>query len=139
MKNKQQINNEITNVILWYNEYPMLLAKSNTGINYNNQVGGVLCKQGCIEGFIIPLPINNLKDVEILNPEFWLKLDWNKDESFKMVDTNTKKLVEIINSLEIYKLKNFQIINNNTEAWFQCKFIYDDKVFEGILTWENSD
>lgn len=139
MKNNQQVDKVISTIVLWYNDYPILIAKTDTGIYYNNQVGGVMCQQGHIEGFIIPLPINKLKDIEILNPEFWAGLDWNKEETFMLVDNKTKELVERINSLEIYKLKDFQITNNATEAWFQCKFVYDDKTFEGILTWENSD
>lgn len=139
MKKTQPIEKEFISVVLWYNDFPLLIAKSSTGVCYNNQIGGVMCKQGNIEGFIIPISISILVELEILKPEFWLNLDWNLEETNKLVNQKTNELVEKINSSDIFKLKNFQITNNEIEAWFQCTFVYNEKEFEGVITWENSD
>ena len=128
--------NEVT---LWQIDGPILIASHKTGVFYKNQVDGVLTKQAYIEGFIIPLPINKLISETIFSDEFWLGLDWNKKNTKATVDKNTKELEKRINKLGIYRLKDFKITDNSIEAWFECRFIYNEKVYDGVITWENSD
>jgi len=142
-------------------DYPVLIVPAKTGIVYTNQTGGCFCNHPELEGYLVPIIVNELPQREIFNPDVWYKRGGivieppnalrsaplaNDNEEIKSKEfilwwENARREIEEISRGLIQVIKDV----HQEEAWFWVRAKLDGELSSSgewtkcVLTWVNSD
>ena len=142
---------------------PCIIVKETTGIEYSNQVGGYAVHDLSVEGFIMPLPVYFFKRAicQSGKSDYWDKVcihdylfrlfvtDKYKGHCYNGIDSSDADYIEHIfrqcnslgdnvNSMGFISVDR-DMLQDCEEAKVYVRVHIDFKLYEGILTWQNSD
>ncbi len=137
-------------VYLWNLEGPLVIVAAPTGIVYCNQVDGVACDSGELEGFAVPICVPPSR---VFTPTWWRK-HYNRrvagDEVlWEGVCNEIDVAMQAVDPLSVIKRARVDRTTAGCEAWVPMHFDLcdfgpegDQEIVEarhGVLTWPNSD
>jgi hypothetical protein len=146
---------------------PGIVIANKNGLTYKIQGNGVSCSQFKIKGFYVPIPSFNYRFKSILfNPKFWYDVYHPRARQSEFYDSSRaiseyefiageindylEMLTEWFNHKNNWdkagnKLPNkrYNIVRDFKakayESFVPLKGTFDDKKFQGIMTWQNCD
>lgn len=133
------------NVSLYEIERPILVVESATGVVYTNQVGGEVCFQASIEGFLLPL---GLSDRTVLGLENLPFRQGTQGLSVELADAMDSLLKDdpLGRAIAVDRSR----LSSSWEAWVFVHASFDgdravakyegpSRMTSAVLTWQNSD
>jgi hypothetical protein len=135
---------------------PVLIVPAKTGIIYENQTAGCCCNHPEMEGYLVPISVDELHKREIFMPGVWCQKggipvdppdEWRNGQAKKYEDAVHDWWDKVCHDIEEISNGLIQVIQDvhQEEAWLWVRAKLDGELSSSgewtkcVLTWLNSD